>query len=73
MIESETLTPEEREDITGALLLLTSAAEAIENKPGEVQAEFSCPVCGGRAVGWRNPKNRHIHAHCMKCSCCVGQ
>ncbi len=73
MIESEPLTPEEREDITGAIMLLTSAAEAIEDKPGAAQAEFSCPVCGGRAVGWRNPQNKHIHARCYECGCCVGQ
>lgn len=31
------------------------------------EAEFICPICGGKAKAIKSTYNGHIHAHCEKC------
>lgn len=67
MIEAETLTPQEREEFMQAIVFGNSAHEALSDKPWGERVEFTCPVCGGKAVAVRSTYNGHIHASCSKC------
>ncbi len=67
MIEAETLTPEEREEFTQAIVFGNAAHDALSDKLLGERVEFTCPVCGGKAAAVRSTYNGHIHAHCSKC------
>lgn len=50
--------------ITERLNFILAACEATKE---DGEAEFICPICGGRARATKSSYDKHIHAFCEKC------
>ena len=69
-VKQET-TRNEEEMATKMVSFMKAAQEAI--KEPDKQYTFTCPLCGGEAVGGKTGSNNHIHAKCNKCNFSIMQ
>ena len=54
------------DNIADNYLKFILAADKVAVERGKAY-EFTCPICGGKAVGARAEINGHIHASCESC------
>ena len=60
------------EEMTTKMLSFMKAAQETIKEPDK-QYTFTCPLCGGEAVGGKAGINNHIHAKCNKCNFSIMQ
>ena len=46
---------------------IAAAIRALEGKEPDRHYEFTCPLCGGKAVAQKNSYNLHASARCEHC------
>lgn len=60
------------EDMAKKMVTFMKVAQDVI-KEVEKQYEFTCPLCGGDAIGGKASINNHIHAKCNKCNFSIMQ